>query len=59
MPSTDITKCTGIRCKLKKTCWRYLSPVGMRQSYFVKVPKKSSTKCDEYWEYKNETVQKN
>lgn len=54
MPSSDDTKCEGTHCKLKKTCWWYLSPSGMRQSWFVKVPKTSSTKCDEYWEYQNE-----
>lgn len=34
MPSTDITKCAnGEKCLRKDTCWRYLCPTEMLQSY--------------------------
>ena len=47
----DITKCSGKNCKLKKTCYRYVVPSGMWQSYFAKPPIKDG-KCDAYWEIK-------
>jgi len=45
---SDITKCSGQRCKLKDMCHRYTAKPGMWQSYFAKPPIKKG-KCDMFW----------
>ena len=30
---TDITKCSGIDCEVRDTCWRYVAPRGEVQSW--------------------------
>ena len=45
----DISKCTGEECPLKETCYRFTSPAGMYQSFFMTPPIKNG-KCEYYWE---------
>lgn len=47
----DISKCSGLFCPLKETCWRYTSePSEYRQAYFMTPPYNKETKeCDYYW----------
>ena len=47
----DITKCKGINCPLKESCYRFLAMVSLRQSYFTDVPFKDG-KCEYYWKIK-------
>jgi|LakMenE01Jun11ns_1017448.scaffolds.fasta_scaffold8599210_2 hypothetical protein len=49
---SDISKCMGTNCPLKKTCYRFLAePSPIRQSYFSMVPyNKETGKCDHYWQ---------
>ena len=44
----DISKCTGEKCPLKETCYRFTSPAGMYQSFFMTPPIKNG-KCEYYW----------
>ena len=44
----DISKCTGEECPLKETCYRFTSPAGMYQSFFMTPPIKNG-KCEYYW----------
>lgn len=47
----DITMCTGARCPLKETCYRYKAkPEKQMQSYFAEPPFKG-TECECYWAY--------
>ncbi len=49
----DITMCTGEKCKLKKSCYRFTAPVNVYwQSYFLTPPIKEvegKKICDLYW----------
>ena len=49
-----ITKCKGINCPLKESCYRFLAMESLRQSYFTDVPFKDG-KCEYYWKYKINT----
>lgn len=52
MTSSDITKCTGKDCPVKKHCHRYLQKAGHWQSYFSKSPgkiKDGKFTCDMFW----------
>jgi len=44
----DITKCKGIDCSIKDTCYRYTAIESILQSYFMESPIKDG-KCDMYW----------
>ena len=45
----DITKCEGVGCYRKESCYRYTAPANdLWQSYFVGSPKKMDG-CPEYW----------
>ena len=45
----DITKCEGVGCYRKESCYRYTAPANdLWQSYFVGSPKKMDG-CSEYW----------
>jgi hypothetical protein len=44
---TDITKCKGDGCPMKKSCHRFTAPDDEYQSYFVESPIKDG-KCDMY-----------
>lgn len=46
---SDISKCSGEGCKLKKKCYRFTAKSGMRQSYFSKPPIKEDGKCDYFY----------
>lgn len=47
---TDITKCPGLLCPKKETCYRYLAPSRDYQTYFTETPlKEDGIECDEYW----------
>jgi hypothetical protein len=48
----DITKCSGIDCPIKETCYRYTAPVSdWNQSWFCEYPFKDGV-CDMYYELK-------
>ena len=45
----DISKCKGINCPLKETCYRFTAIANpYRQSWFA--PPVVDGKCDKYWE---------
>ena len=50
----DITKCQGINCKRKKTCYRYTAPADDWQSWsdFDKLED-----CEYYWKIESEEKQ--
>jgi hypothetical protein len=48
MAMTDITKCTGEDCPLKETCYRFIAPSEMYQSFFM-TPHVKNGKCEYYW----------
>lgn len=48
----DITKCEGLECPQKNTCYRYYCLASDYQSYFMKPPFeiiKNNFKCDYYF----------
>lgn len=47
----DITKCTGLNCPLKESCYRYKAKSdNLYQSYFIEVPYNSNEdKCEYYY----------
>ncbi len=46
---TDITKCDGKKCPMKKECWRYTAPAEkLHQSYFLSTPIKKK-ECKYFW----------
>ncbi len=47
---SDITKCTGLNCLLKETCYRYKAKSdNLYQSYFTEVPYNLDKKKCEYY----------
>jgi hypothetical protein len=57
----DITKCKGVNCPIKGSCYRYTANESeFRQSYFtnnnVGYETKDGFKCDMYWGNKQEQV---
>ncbi len=47
---TDITKCEGIDCEMRYTCYRFTSkPNKHRQSYFLETLI-TDGKCEHYWD---------
>lgn len=54
----DITKCKGINCPLKESCFRYTAKAGeFQQSYFTEVPyDKETGTCPTYWGVSEEAV---
>lgn len=46
----DIAMCTGERCHLKETCYRYLAKPDIAQSWFAESPIEKH-KCNYYWKY--------
>ncbi len=53
----DITMCSGEKCPLKETCYRYLArPSIYNQSFFENPPYDKATKnCDYYLKDKKKT----
>jgi hypothetical protein len=47
----DITMCSGLRCPLKDTCYRFKAKANPEwQSYFERPPyDKKTGKCELYW----------
>ena len=46
----DITKCSGIGCDLKDSCYRFTANASeFRQAYFMNIPIKKNQTCDYYW----------
>lgn len=46
----DITKCKGINCEIKESCYRYTAKESnYSQAYFVEVPIKENGECEYYW----------
>lgn len=55
----DITMCTGDKCNLKDTCYRFTAiPNEYRQAYFITPPVKNN-ECNKYLEYCNKCHQYN
>jgi len=53
----EITKCTGINCKVKESCNRFLDkPNEFRQSYFTKPPLDENGDCDMYCGVSQESI---
>ena len=52
----DITKCEGVGCEAKETCYRYTAKPSRYQSYFTETPiiktKGLPDGCDYYWNNK-------
>lgn len=47
----DISKCTGIGCPLKETCYRCISePNEFRQAYVAFKYDEEKQECKHYWE---------
>ena len=44
----DISKCSGLDCQDKETCYRYTCKAGEYQSYFGTPPGKDKN-CKHYW----------
>ncbi len=59
----DITKCQGVNCPMKESCYRYTAPSSeYRQSWFMSVPLglvieglEMTPECPEYWDNKEYT----
>jgi len=50
---TDISKCTGINCKLKDLCYRFTAKQNeFRQSYFAETPIDKNGNCQMFWQNK-------
>lgn len=50
----DITKCVNKKCKLRKSCWRFLCMPCTRQSYAkfgLDEKGKAEKKCSYYWRW--------
>ena len=49
----DITKCDGVNCPQRDTCYRFLAKPDRFQSYseFYKI--RTDEKCEYYWEDRN------
>lgn len=45
----DISKCSGVGCALKDTCYRYTCAGGAWQSYIRPAYKKETKKCEFYY----------
>ena len=52
---SDISKCSGKGCKMKKECYRFTAKAGVWQSYFTNPPIKDG-KCDMFWGKTSESV---
>ena len=46
---TDISKCDGIGCIKKYTCYRFLAPDGIWQSYMKIEVNERGKSCPYYW----------
>ena len=50
---TDIAKCNGKNCPIKKKCWRYTAPTNeYRQTWSDFKYNKKKKKCDHLWKVK-------
>lgn len=47
----DISMCLNYLCPSAQKCYRYMTLVGVNQSYVEFAPKKSRVKCDHYIKY--------
>ena len=53
----DITKCFGMECKIKESCYRYTAKESeFRQAYFADLPINSDGSCDMYWGKEQENI---
>lgn len=48
----DISKCNGIMCPIRDTCYRFTSIPDMFQAYSVFNYKYETESCEHYWENK-------
>lgn len=51
----DITKCSGLGCPHKESCYRYTAKADDLQSYFMEPPIKDN-KCDLYWGENSQSI---
>ena len=49
----DITKCEGINCPDRDTCYRFLAKPDRLQSYSAFYEIRKDDSCEYYWEDKN------
>ena len=55
----DITKCSGVGCRVKDKCYRFTAKSSYRQSFFTKPPLKVENdilKCDMFWGENSEKI---
>jgi len=53
----DITKCTGVGCDRRKTCYRFTAEYSGRQSWFMNPPVDIKTQeCEMYWGEESENI---
>lgn len=45
----DISKCKGIMCPIRDTCYRFISIPSMRQAYGSFTYDYETKSCDHYW----------
>jgi hypothetical protein len=57
---TDISKCSGDKCPLKETCYRYTAPASPHWQSYIQPPFKQYktegkvvTECEQYWNNKD------
>ena len=51
---SDITKCDGLNCPLKDTCYRHTATTNeYYQSWFMEIPLQENGTCEYYWETKH------
>ena len=48
----DISKCEGVGCDIKESCYRFMVPAGIYQTYFVSSPKEDDG-CEFFWDNKD------
>lgn len=43
---TDISKCQGLQCDKRESCWRFTAPAGIWQSW---MSPENPARCEYYW----------
>jgi len=56
---SDIDKCSGIDCKLKQKCYRFLAPSSEPWQWWCNHEYNKQTKtCDYFWEVETKKIKK-
>ncbi len=51
---SDISKCEGVNCRIKKSCFRFTAPINeLYQSWSNFEYNQQTRMCDFYWEVQN------